>query len=75
MKTIHFNRPQCIACSYCSDIAPVFWKVDEGDGKCNLIGAVEQKGIFKLEIFDDDQPLLETCVDACPAKCISIHLS
>ena len=70
MIKILYQRPKCIACGYCSNIAPHFWYNNPEDGKCDLFGSFPDKENFILEIFDEDLPIMTECVDACPAKCI-----
>ncbi|MFA8436493.1 MAG: ferredoxin [Marinifilaceae bacterium] len=66
------RRKGCIGCGYCAEIAPDFWEMDFNDGKCNLIGAENRKGIFELEIFDEDIELNRKAAESCPVSIIRL---
>lgn len=72
MKKIFHRREKCIGCAYCVEIAPEFWKMNEEDGKCDLLGAKFKKQEFVLEVFADEIEINEKAARICPAKCIKI---
>jgi len=43
-KIIH-QRSECIGCGMCASIAPQTWKINEEDGKADLIGAEKKGGL------------------------------
>lgn len=71
-KLLHI-RSRCIGCAYCVEIAPDFWKMNEEDGKCDLIGGQEKRNAFELEVFSDDLPRIEKAIEICPTKCIKVE--
>ncbi|RUT78355.1 ferredoxin [Ancylomarina longa] len=73
MSRIIHQRKKCIGCSYCVEIAPAFWKMNERDGRCDLIGSDGRNGQFILEIFEDELRLNQRVSELCPAKCIRIE--
>jgi ferredoxin len=73
MIRIIYYRDKCIGCSSCSDISPYRWKINDQDGKCNLIGASSKRNnIFILTTGNDE---LEECLNAsesCPVNIIEV---
>ena len=68
-RLIH-HRNKCIGCSYCVEIAPDFWEMNDEDGRCDLIGSQKHGQLYVLEIFTDDLPISEKVVKLCPVNCI-----
>ncbi len=70
-KIIHY-RNKCIGCNSCVEHAPTFWKISKLDGKSDLQGASEKKGIFQKTIslieVNDNQKAAEDC----PVKIIKV---
>ncbi len=74
---IEHDRPNCIGCGACAAVAPAFWKMDEKDGKSDLVGSVHTKegGEIvreQLEINDIDSTKNREAADCCPVNVIHI---
>ena len=67
------HRKKCIGCHYCVDVAPVFFEMDETDGKATLIGGKEKKGIFTLKIINEMTDEAKQAVEVCPTKIIQVR--
>jgi ferredoxin len=70
---IRHNRPDCIGCNACANIAPAFWKMSDEDGKSDVIGA--KTGDDEWEELDIDEASFETNMDAaesCPVNVIHL---
>jgi len=73
MTRIIHSRKKCIGCAYCVEIAPAFWRINDKDGRCELIGSSMRKEQFVLEIFEDELTQNKMAADLCPTKCILIE--
>lgn len=69
-KVIHF-RNKCIGCGICFEMQPDLWRMSKKDGKATLVGGVEKKGIFQLELLNSI-PLTKVVAGACPVKIIQV---
>ena len=73
MANIIFQRNKCIGCNACVEAAPERWRVSKKDGRCNLIGGVDKKGFYKVEIdmaeFDENVQAAKNC----PQKIIWVN--
>ena len=72
---IEHDRPNCIGCGACAAVAPSSWKMNEKDGKSDLIGAKKKKGddeIEELEVSDIDKTKNREAADCCPVNVIHI---
>ncbi len=74
MTRVLQNRNKCIGCAYCVEIAPEFWSMNDEDGRCDLIGARNEKGIWVLDIFEDELEKNQKSAEICPSKCIRVEL-
>ncbi len=73
MIRITHIREKCIGCYYCVEFAPQRWEMDETDGKSNLLGATEKKGIYTVVVPNFE---LQENIDAqnsCPVNCIKVE--
>lgn len=65
MPRILFQRIKCIGCNACVEAAPQRWRVSTKDGRCNLVGSIEKKGIHQVAIhlveLEDNQKAAENC--------------
>lgn len=71
-KLIHY-RERCIGCNACVEIDYDHWRMSRKDGKAVLIGGIEKKGVFQLDVRPED---IETCmqvVKACPVRVIKLE--
>lgn len=73
MPKIIFQRIKCIGCNACVEAAPDRWRVSTKDGRCNLIGAKEKKGIFTTQIHEIELEANQKAATNCPVKIIQIH--
>lgn len=73
MGKMIYNRERCIGCAYCVEIAPGFWKMNEEDGKCDLIGSLNRNDAFVLDVFADEMDIHKEVVEICPGKCMRLE--
>jgi len=74
MRTkIIFYRQKCIACNYCVENAIHFWKINEKDGKPDLLDAAEHKDFFYLVYYETDFEMLNNIIKNCSPKAIRIE--
>lgn len=64
-KIIH-DRPNCIGCTACASVCPKFWKMNDGDGKSDLIGATVLKDettelLVDKKTADENQEAAQVC--------------
>lgn len=71
-KIVH-NRKNCIGCHACIALAPQTWKINDIDGKSDLIDAKEKRGLFVGEIFEHDLEQNRKAARACPMQIIKIE--
>ncbi|GAB2776934.1 ferredoxin [Salinimicrobium soli] len=73
MVVITLQRPKCIGCNYCVELAPEQFRMSKKDGKCVLLKATDKKGFHTLK--SPDHSILESAeaaAKACPVKIISV---
>lgn len=70
MISISYFRNKCIGCNACVEADSNRWRVSKKDGKCNLIGSKEKKGIYTLQVGNNELQTLEAASRNCPAKII-----
>ncbi|MDI9865307.1 ferredoxin [Flectobacillus sp. DC10W] len=70
-KLIHY-RKRCIGCNACVEIAYHRWRMSKKDGKAVLLGAIEKKGIYQVQLNEDELSENEQALEACPVKVIQI---
>lgn len=70
-KIIHF-RQECIGCNSCVEYAKNYWKMNDEDGKSDLLGAEEKNGVFIKNIEDFEIEDNEMAALGCPMKIIHI---
>lgn len=73
MIRIFFHRAKCIGCNACVERDKQRWRVSRKDGKCHLIGATEKKGIYRVEVENEELPFIEQAAKNCPVKIISFE--
>ena len=70
MISITYFRNKCIGCNACVEANPERWRVSKKDGKCNLIGSKEKRGIYIAQAGNEELHTLEAASKNCPAKII-----
>lgn len=73
MVRITFHRIKCIGCNGCVEAAPERWRVSTRDGRCNLIGGKEKKGIFQAIVDDEEYELNKKAAANCPVRIIRLE--
>ncbi|MFC2142800.1 ferredoxin [Candidatus Aenigmatarchaeota archaeon] len=71
---IQHDRPNCIGCGACTAVAPDLWKMNDSDGKSDLIGSkdIEKDGNKTQELDLDDIGKNKEAADCCPVNVIHI---
>ena len=72
MVRIFQQRSRCIGCNACVEENKNRWRMSRKDGKCTLIGGVEKKGIFRIEVLQDEYISAKNAADKCPVKIIRV---
>ncbi len=73
MVRIFHHRSKCIGCNACVEADKNRWRMSRKDGKCTLVGGVEKKGIFRLDVLDDEFKSALNAAKNCPVKIIHIE--
>lgn len=64
----------CIGCGSCVSLCPNKWKMNDTDGKSDLIGGETKKnGMVVAEIDEIDKESNKDAINACPIQCISLN--
>ncbi len=71
VKIVHY-REKCIGCNSCVEYAPDFWKMDKKDGKSNLVGSTDKKGVSVLDISLVDVEVNKKAAKSCPVNIIRV---
>lgn len=72
--TICHQRNQCIGCGSCVSLAPKNWKMNDGDGRSDLIGGEKQKnGMVTGAIDEVDYDANKDAAEACPVNIIRLN--
>jgi ferredoxin len=74
MVRIFFQRIKCIGCNGCVEAAPDRWRVSTRDGRCNLIGSKEKKGIYQVVVDDEEYEQNKKAAANCPVKIIRLEM-
>ena len=73
LKLIH-RREKCIGCNICYEASPSNWKINEEDGKADLIGSKEtKKDVFVKDISLDEVEENKIAEDNCPVGIIHVE--
>ncbi len=73
MIRITQQRIKCIGCGNCEEVAQNNWKMNDADGKADLIGAKENKGFYIIISSDDDYDPNREAQAICPVKIIRVE--
>ncbi len=60
--SLMINEEVCIGCGVCMQICPDVFKLDEDEGKVNII---------KTEVSEEDVAGIKKAMDSCPVGCIN----
>jgi ferredoxin len=71
---IFYHRIKCIGCNGCVEAAPDRWRVSKKDGRCNLIGGKEKKGIYHATVSFDELEANQKAAENCPVKVIRVEV-
>lgn len=64
-------RKNCIGCGSCVLLAPKTWKMNESDGKSDLIsGKLERNGVVTALLNESDLEANKEAANACPVRVI-----
>lgn len=73
MIRVTHQRAKCIGCNACVEVNSCRWRISRTDGKSILIGSSEKKGIYRLEVSEDEQDSLQEAELTCPVKIIKLN--
>ena len=73
MIRIFFQRKKCIGCGSCSEVASSRWKLNENDGKSDLIGSTKRKEMFIAIVGNDEFDENKEAEEICPVKIIRVE--
>ncbi len=68
------DRKGCIGAAACAAVGPKFWKMNEEDGKVDLIGGKvsHNNEVHEMDIDEGDLQVNKDAADVCPVKVIII---
>lgn len=70
---IRHDRPNCIGCMACANIAPEFWGMSPIDGKSDIKGSqVGADGWEEMDIGEKDYDLNLSSAESCPVNVIHL---
>lgn len=67
------KRDGCIGCGACASFAPNTWKMNDADGKADLIGGEKEGEETVAQIERSELEKNKQVVDLCPAQIIKIE--
>lgn len=73
MVRITQHRAKCIGCNACVEAANYRWRISRKDGKCTLVGGVENKGFFSVLAGDDEFADNVYAAKHCPVNIIKVE--
>ncbi len=70
---IRHDRPNCIGCMACANIAPEFWEMSPIDGKSDIVGSqIGDDGWETMEIEEKDFDTNMNAAQSCPVNVIHL---
>ena len=66
-------RNKCIGCNACVEENRHRWRMSRKDGKCTLVGGVEKKGIYRIDLPEDEYESALAAAAKCPVKIIQVE--
>ena len=73
MVRITYFRDKCIGCNGCVEAAPDRWRVSRKDGRCTLVGGVEKKRVYRVQVGLDEYERNARAAANCPVKIIRVE--
>ncbi len=70
MVKVYHYRAKCIGCNACVEADKNRWRMSRKDGKSTLVGGINVKGIFRVEVENDEYKTIMKAVKICPVKII-----
>jgi len=71
-QVVHY-REKCIGCGSCELVCPKYWKMNDEDGKADLlVSRLVKKNIYKRKIDAEDEFDMQKASDLCPVKIIKL---
>lgn len=70
MIQILFQRGKCIGCNGCVEADPDRWRISKKDGRCNLIGGKDKKGMFQALVGEEEHERILQAAANCPVNII-----
>jgi ferredoxin len=70
---LEHDRANCISCGGCASVHPDRWKMDEKDGKSDIIDSkMREDGWEELDIDEEEFHQNKEAADICPVNVIHI---
>jgi ferredoxin len=70
-KVIHY-RDTCIGCGSCELVCPKYWKMNEEDGKADLINSEQKGDTFQTKLDIEDEEDMKLAASLCPVNIIKV---
>ncbi len=73
MVRIFYHRQKCIGCNACVEAQPSRWRVSRKDGRSNLIGSIEKRGIYQAKVPLEELEGNLKAEKNCPVNVIKVE--
>ena len=70
---ISHQRDKCIGCGSCAMYAPHCWKMNQEDGKADLVGGTQKRDVVVADYDIDELEANKKAAKACPMQIIRIN--
>lgn len=67
------QRTKCIGCGSCAMYSPECWKINDQDGKADLVGGVQKGMVIVAEVGMAHLEENRKAADACPMQIIKLN--
>jgi len=67
------QRKNCIGCGSCCTYSPDCWKINDKDGKADLIGGVQKGNVVVAEVGMEYLEENKKVANACPMHIIKLN--
>lgn len=71
IQIVHY-RQKCIGCNGCVEANSDRWRMSGKDGKSVLVGAKSKKGIYSINVENDEYQSVMKAIKNCPSKIIKV---